>query len=682
VPEQLASEVIIEAVAIDETAKLSTLKNHETPSSVIRAFELVDITWNDFLVPVGRGLWGGSQNINTLNATTFWDLPLSSTSSTTVAEQFTTYLERLGVTFVKFGQALSARPDIVPRSLAISLTKLQDRMDVSNSGGLDSVDATRDFLREEFKRMKGNNKVIMSTVGGARMASGLSLDNNDELEEFLSTLSDEPVAAASIGVVYSARLPKSNQKVCIKIQRPNILQLVQQDAELLRVAAAILEAIPSLPLLNKVLPQDPKRPSRLIQTDLTGAVKEFMSRIFEELDYRNECDNIEMFWSLYSHLRRDGNEANFQPKSELFNGSTNAMKNIQVVVPRVYKDLCTEKVLVMEWIEGTKLVDLQRQRQAYNNFPQPKNASSREQKHNEFTEMIDLIKQGIDCTLSQLLDTGILHADPHGGNLLKVAENSDEESKAPSAYVNTKDYRLGYVDFGLLSFVPSTVQEGLVCAVAQLVFARDVSAVAYLFGELQLIPRHVLEDTDERKALAIELERALSQVLVYERESENDATSIPTLRFDKLLDVLSRLVPRFQFQLPPYFLNNARALSTLEGMAREMDPEFNVMCSVYPFAIQRLLSNPTNSATVDATLNSLAESPSTGRLDVEKIAKLIHDASLYSGYSRRKVVRDVLKTKNGKRLLLRLAREQTADKGKRALLHNRFMDKMTTFLKL
>ncbi|KAL3906627.1 MAG: hypothetical protein SGILL_009193 [Bacillariaceae sp.] len=664
--------------------------NASFPSSLTRALQLLDITWNEFVFPVGQGLWSASQSNgcgdnSTSSSTAFptnWDLffelPLaSSTTSTarnTVAEQFTHYLERLGVTFVKFGQALSARPDIVPRSLAISLTKLQDRMDVSNSGGLDDVDVTREFLRQEFRKARKNRKEDNDVMnGGAHLISALSLDNEDGLDAFLASLSETPVAAASIGVVYSARLPKSNEKVCIKIQRPGILQMVKQDAELLRVAATTMESFPALPVLQTG--QD-----RLIQTDLTGAVDEFMSRILEELDYRNECDNIELFWSLYSHRRYDSeNEATNSHQSgrshgkfDTVNGNDGERKNIEVVVPRVYKDLCTEKVLVMEWIEGTKLVDLQRQQQAHDNTLR---LAGKEmlQKNHESTEMLDLIKQGIDCTLSQLLDTGILHADPHGGNLMKVSSDLLDE---------TKDYRLGYVDFGLLSTVPSTVQEGLVCAVAQLVFAKNVSAVADLFGELQLVPDHVLADPNERKALASELESALSQVLVYNGQVGDDSTSIPTLRFDKLLDVLARLVPRFQFQLPPYFLNNARALGTLEGMAREMDPDFNVLQSLYPYAIQRMLSNPTGSDVVDSTLNLLGESPKTGRLDIQKLVQLVDDASLYSGYSRRKVVRDILRTKNGKRLLLRLAREQTADKGKRAILQNRLLDRMTSYLRL
>mmetsp|Transcript_6239 Transcript_6239/g.14713 ORF Transcript_6239/g.14713 Transcript_6239/m.14713 type:complete len:304 (+) Transcript_6239:249-1160(+) len=144
-----------------------------------------------------------------------------------------------------------------------------------------------------------------------------------------------------------------------------------------------------------------------------------------------------------------------------------------------------------------------------------------------------------------------------------------------------------------------------------------------------------------------------------------NAAKIPTLRFDELLDVLVRLVPRFRFQLPPYFLNNARALATLEGMAREVDPSFNILRNLYPYAIRRVFSNPTGSPVVEKTLRSLVETPATGRLDPGKIRTLVKDASRYSGYSRRRVVSDVAGSESGPGLVARLVREQAASRLRR-----------------
>ena len=78
-----------------------------------------------------------------------------------------------------------------------------------------------------------------------------------------------------------------------------------------------------------------------------------------------------------------------------------------------------------------------------------------------------------------------------GGNLLKVKVDGSDPPR----------YRLAYLDYGIVSYVPSQVRDGLVCAVAALVFAGDTAAVADLFGELQLIPQHVLDDPSERQAL-------------------------------------------------------------------------------------------------------------------------------------------------------------------------------------
>ncbi|OEU19483.1 hypothetical protein FRACYDRAFT_182087 [Fragilariopsis cylindrus CCMP1102] len=476
----------------------------------------------------------------------------------TIATQFTQYLERCGATYVKFGQALSSRPDIVPRSLAIALSKLQDDMDILDNTSIGVV------------------------------YSGI----------LPSSLSSSIVTGGGGGGGSSRMKGKGKpQKVAIKIQRPNVISTVEKDAKLLKA--------------NGRGGGGRKGGNKFIQTNVTGAVDEFMSRLHEELDYYNEADNLELFSKLYSHRRPS------QPKKEKSKRG------------QVYRNLCTDKVLVMEWIDGIKLVDLQR------------NQRKQEQ-----------LTQGIDCTLSQLLETGILHADPHGGNLLKV---QDESSK------NSNDsYRLGYIDFGMLSTIPTKVQDGLICAVCQLIFAKNVTAVGELFNELMLLPKEVLNDPDEALALGIELEYALSSILVYnEDDANNDGLIIPTLRFDKLLDVLTRLVPRFQFQLPPYFLNNARALATLEGMAREVNPKFNILHNLYPYAISRLFSNPTSSEVVDKCLKSLIENPLNEKLDIYKLQNLLEDASYYSGYKKRKVINDIMKSKNGFSLVRRLIREQT-----------------------
>lgn len=265
-----------------------------------------------------------------------------------------------------------------------------------------------------------------------------------------------------------------------------------------------------------------------------------------------------------------------------------------------------------------------------------------------------------------------------GGNLLKVSHFSSTYSSKSISTATKKNSAptLAYLDFGLLATIPATVRDGLVCAVASLVFAKDVEAVASLFGELDLLPPEVIYDPEERKALTKALTKTMEEVLVYPRgESlysspnsmnvfrrrrelgsnvgfQKNLSTIPSLKFDKLLDGLTRLVPRFKFRLPPYFINNARALGTLEGIARTLDPDFNCLKLMYPYALYRLFQNPTGSPVVESTLQKLIRSDVTGRVDLDKISKLLRDSALFTGYSRRKVLMDILKTKGGKRIVL------------------------------
>jgi aarF domain-containing kinase len=181
-----------------------------------------------------------------------------------------------------------------------------------------------------------------------------------------------------------------------------------------------------------------------------------------------------------------------------------------------------------------------------------------------------------------------------------------------------------------------------------------------MFGELQLIPQHVLNDPKERQALAEALEVTFENSLLYPKSadsSEGDATQIPELKFDKLLDSLSRLVPRFQFDLPPYFINNARALSTLEGIAKSLDPTFNVLTIMYPYALNLLIRNPSGSPVVASALQSLIRSRN-GRIDRVKIRQLLRDSALISKRRVSLVLRDILKTREGRRLARQVLGEE------------------------
>eukprot|EP00804_Cyclotella_cryptica_P026543 CCRYP_015398-RA/>CCRYP_015398-RA protein AED:0.03 eAED:0.03 QI:132/1/1/1/1/1/4/605/773 len=580
-------------------------------SALKRAVEIGNILGSQLMMPIlsnlSKNKWpteesGGWEN--------FWATSSSYNSDgarihITNAQRLALALEELGPTYVKFGQALGSRPDVVPPSLANALSALQDDMKP-----FDGENARQIVWRELNNRVIREDTITaVSTAGEESSSDNITMQ---ELMHLMSNLTDAPIAAASIGQVYKAHIPGKGD-VAVKVQRPGVRRLVESDTELLLTIARFVESLPALPSTNEGNSKGSKKSDqrRLINTRLVSATQEFMSRIFEELDYRNEARNCLLFSSLYSRY-----------------GSISS--DVRVVVPKVYMEWCTENVLTMEWIDGTKLTDVQTSGKS----------------EDSVKENLELVKLAIDSTLNQLLVTGVLHADPHAGNLLKVLP--DDGSVA-----------LGYLDFGLLSTIPSQVRDALVCSVVLQVFSRDVDAVSSLFGELQLIPHHVLADSEERKALSKALEITFENSLLYPESScaRGDITAIPELKFDKLLDSLSRLVPRFQFDLPPYFINNARALSTLEGIAKSLDPSFNVLTVMYPYAITMLLQNPSGSPVVSSTLQSLVRSKD-GRINRDKISRLLRDSALISRQSKLHVAWDVIKAKEGRELAAEFISEE------------------------
>ncbi|MBE9080441.1 AarF/ABC1/UbiB kinase family protein [Romeria aff. gracilis LEGE 07310] len=244
------------------------------------------------------------------------------------AVQIRKILTRLGPTFIKVGQALSTRPDLIRPDFLEELIKLQDQLPP--------------FSNEVAYR------IIERELGRTP-------------DEVYSFISDQPVAAASLGQVYQARL-YSGEEVAVKVQRPNLLPLLSRDLFLMRWAAGWIG--PFLPLN--------------LGHELTLIVDEFGSKLFEEIDYMNEGRNAEKF------------AANFQ-------------NDPRVKVPAIYWRYCSAQVLTMEWINGFKLTDTAQVSQAGLNTD-------------------TLIEAGVTAGLRQLLEFGFFHADPHPGNLFAMPD--------------------------------------------------------------------------------------------------------------------------------------------------------------------------------------------------------------------------------------------------------------------
>ena len=248
-----------------------------------------------------------------------------------LAQRILSSLTSLGPCFIKVGQALSTRPDLVRRDWLEELTRLQDDLPPF------SHDQALAILEEEL---------------GAP-AAGL-----------FAQFPDYPVAAASLGQVYKARLHDGHW-VAVKIQRPDLPFLLRRDLVLLR-ALAVLVA-PLLPLN--------------LGFGLGEIIDEFGSTLFEEIDYRLEADNAERF-------------------AQLFAASP------QVTVPAVERSLSSRRVLTTTWIEGVKM-------------------QSRRELESHLLDPTALIRTGVIAGLQQLLEFGYFHADPHPGNLFALPGQTD-----------------------------------------------------------------------------------------------------------------------------------------------------------------------------------------------------------------------------------------------------------------
>ncbi len=243
------------------------------------------------------------------------------------AEQLRKTLTRLGPTFIKVGQALSTRPDLVRKDYLDELVKLQDQLPPFPTETAFSI------IEAELDR---------------------------SIDEIYNHISQKPVAAASLGQVYQARL-YSGEEVAVKVQRPNLLPTITLDLYLMRWAASWMA--PWLPLN--------------LGHDLTLIVDEFGTKLFEEIDYLNEGRNAEKF-------------------------ATNFRDDPTVKVPAIYWRYSSQRVLTLEWIHGFKLTDTERIREAG-------------------LDTDSLIEIGVTSGLRQLLEFGFFHADPHPGNLFAMA---------------------------------------------------------------------------------------------------------------------------------------------------------------------------------------------------------------------------------------------------------------------
>jgi ubiquinone biosynthesis protein len=383
-------------------------------------------------------------------------------------------LEEGGVTFVKLGQLMSTRRDLLPEEFISELARLQDRAEPA-----------------PWEQVE---EVITQSLGAP-------------VEEVFAELRPEPAAAASIAQVHRARLRCGDgldAEVAVKVQRPGIRSTVEQDLDiLLRLADAL---------------EDRARWARAVGT--AGVARGFAAAIREELDFRVEARNMAAVAATWPDQQR------------AVGGS------VLVVLPAVHEQLCTEHVLVIEWLDGVSL------------------RAAGPLIDERGLDRAELTRALLRSMVYQITEGGVFHADPHPGNVLLLT-----------------DGRLALLDFGSVGRL-DTQQRSALQNLLLAVGRGDPAALRDAL--LELVTR--TDEIDEWQ-----LERALGRFAARHLVG----TSPPTAA---MFTDLFRLAYQFELAIPPEIATVLRALATLEGTLSLLTPGIDIAAEARQYAADRVAS--------------------------------------------------------------------------------------------
>ncbi len=381
------------------------------------------------------------------------------------AHWFVNTLLNLGPTFIKIGQSLSTRADLLPLEYVKVLSKLQDRVPQ-----FDSVDAIN---------------VIETELGN-------SLHNlYQDFDRF-------PIASASLGQVHKAKL-HTGEDVVVKVQRPGLKELFNLDFEVLHRLVRFA---------NRYLPGTRKY-------DLEAIYQEFFHILYQEIDYVNEGKNATRFRENFLNYPR-------------------------ISVPEVYWRYTTKKVLTLEYLPGIKIDDRQTLESCQINTK-------------------EIIQLGICCYLKQLLQDGFFQSDPHPGNMAVNQEGS-----------------LIFYDFGTMAEVKPIAKEQMVKTFFA-VLKKDTEEVVDTLTYMGLI-EPVPDMTPVKRLIAFILEKFTEK-------------PVDIREFDALRNEIYLMFEQQPFRLPPQMTLIVKSLTTLDGIARHLDPEYNLVAASQPFIRSITLSS-------------------------------------------------------------------------------------------
>lgn len=387
----------------------------------------------------------------------FFSRPEARLASLSPAERMRLVLEELGPTFVKLGQILSTRPDIIPRQFVEEFAKLQD--DVPPF----PIEDVRHQIRQELKC---------------------------EIEEIFTSFDETSIAAASIAQVHAAQL-KTGEKVVVKVRRPHIVELVETDIDALMWLAQLIERhLPNRDLYEPV-----------------AIVREFARTIRREMDFTREGHTIEKI------------AANFAGDRTLF-------------FPQVFWDASSRGILTMEYVNGLKVTDYQSLEAAG-------------------LDRQEIARRGANAILKMVLVHGFFHGDPHPGNVFILPANV-----------------ICFLDYGMVGRLDEQLKNYLLDILIA-ILKRDVDEVISL-----LIHSGDITDTLNIRALRRDISEFIDSY--YE-------LPLKDIEVGKMVQEFIDIATTHQIKFQADMMLLAKTLVTIEGMGRELDPEFDMVEHLRPF---------------------------------------------------------------------------------------------------
>lgn len=390
-------------------------------------------------------------------------------------------LIELGPTFIKLGQALSTRSDLLSVEYIQALSALQDRVPPFRGESAIAI------IESEFKK---------------------------SLYTLYREFDSVPLASASLGQVHKAIL-HTGEAVVVKVQRPRLKQQFDLDF-------AILHRL--IGLGNRLLPG-------LRKYKLEGIYQEFTALLYSEIDYLNEGKNAE-------HFR------------------TNFLEDPQIVAPLVYWDYTSHKVLTLEYLPGIK-VDDRESIEACGLDPRV------------------IIQLGITAFLKQLLLDGFFQTDPHPGNMAVSQEG-----------------HLIFYDFGTMMAVKPVAKDQMINTFFA-VIRKDTEEVVTTLTYMGL-----LEPVDDMTPV----KRLVGFLLERFTERPVDIRELEEIRAE--IRIMFEQQP---FRLPPQMTFILKAISTLDGIARALDPQYNLMAASQPFVKKLTVTDTDKRGTAKVVLRQGVE---------------------------------------------------------------------------